>query len=71
MQADPHVPDLIDIDEVCRVFGGTRPLHPATIYRGIKKGLYPAPIKVSRHASRWSREECLAAISAQAAKRGG
>jgi hypothetical protein len=35
--------DLLDIEAVCRFFGGTKPLHPATIYRGIGsdiRGLY-------------------------------
>ena len=26
--------DLLDIDEVCAFFGGTRPLNPSTIWRG-------------------------------------
>jgi hypothetical protein len=27
--------DLLDRREVCRFFGGTKPLDPATLYRGI------------------------------------
>ncbi len=27
--------DLLDVREVCRFLGGTRPLNPATLYRGI------------------------------------
>ena len=37
--------DLLDIDEVCAFFGGTKPLHPSTIYRGLGKH-YPKPVKV-------------------------
>jgi predicted DNA-binding transcriptional regulator AlpA len=61
--------DLLDIDEVCTFFGGSKPLHPATIYRGAGK-LYPKPIKVGRQAARWLRSECEAALREMAADRG-
>ena len=54
-------PQLLDKAEVCRLFGGTRPLNPSTIYRQIKQGLIPPPIKVGG-SSRWLREECEAAL---------
>jgi predicted DNA-binding transcriptional regulator AlpA len=55
--------DLLDIDAVCRFFGGTKPLHPATIYRGI--GIrYPRPIRVSPNVNRWLRSECEEALQA-------
>jgi hypothetical protein len=40
--------DLLDRAAVCRFFGGTRPLNPATLYRGIRKGRFPAPGRVWR-----------------------
>jgi predicted DNA-binding transcriptional regulator AlpA len=55
---------LLDRVEVCRFFGGTRPINAATLYRGIHKGHYPAPIKVGPGSSRWLREECEAALQA-------
>ena len=55
-----HV-ELLDRREVCRFFGGTKPLDPATLYRGIRKGRYPAPVKVGPGSSRWLRGECEAA----------
>ncbi len=54
--------DLLDRREVCRLFGGTRPLNPATLYRGIRNGRYPSPIKVGPGSSRWLRSECEAAL---------
>lgn len=55
--------DLLDITAVCKFFGGTRPLHPATIYRGI--GIrYPRPVRVSPNVNRWLRSECEAALQA-------
>lgn len=54
--------ELLDRREVCRYFGGTKPLDPATLYRGIRKGRYPAPVKVGPGSSRWLRAECEAAL---------
>ena len=38
--------NLLDRVEVCRFFGGSRPLNPATLYRGIRAGHFPKPVKV-------------------------
>ena len=56
--------DLLDRGEVCRFFGGSKPIDPATLYRGIRQGRYPKPVKVGPGASRWLREECKAALQA-------
>jgi len=48
---------LYDLDAVCRYFGGTKPLHPATIYRGIEAGRYPRPVRVSTNTNRWLGRE--------------
>jgi predicted DNA-binding transcriptional regulator AlpA len=58
--------NLLDRREVCRFFGGTKPLDPATLYRGIRVGRYPAPVKVGPGSSRWLRAECEAALQAMA-----
>jgi predicted DNA-binding transcriptional regulator AlpA len=60
-----HV-ELLDRREVCRFFGGTKPLDPATLYRGIRKGRYPAPVKVCPGSSRWLRSECETALRVMA-----
>jgi len=52
---------LLDRKEVCRLFGGTRPINPATLYRHIRQGLLPKPVKVGG-SSRWLRSECEAAL---------
>jgi predicted DNA-binding transcriptional regulator AlpA len=54
--------DLLDRGEVCRFFGGSKPIDPATLYRGIRQGRYPKPVKVGPGASRWLREECEAVL---------
>lgn len=53
--------DFITIDRVCREFGGSEtPLNKATIYKGMKEGRYPKPVKVGS-ASRWLLSEVRAA----------
>jgi predicted DNA-binding transcriptional regulator AlpA len=54
--------DLLDRPSVCRLFGGSRPLNPSTLYRGIKLGRYPRPVKVGPGSSRWLRSECEAVL---------
>ena len=58
MQNDP----LLDRADVCRFFGGSKPIDPATLYRGIRLGRYPRPVKVGPGASRWLRSECEAVL---------
>jgi len=53
---------LLDKAEVCRLFGGTKPINPTTLYRGIKLGRYPKPVKIGPGSSRWLRAECEAAL---------
>jgi predicted DNA-binding transcriptional regulator AlpA len=52
---------LLDKVEVCRMFGGNRPLNASTLYWGIKAGKFPPPIHVGG-SSRWLREECEAVL---------
>jgi predicted DNA-binding transcriptional regulator AlpA len=56
--------DLLDKQAVCRMFGGTKPINTATLYRRIRKGRYPQPVKVGPGSSRWLRSECEAALQA-------
>jgi predicted DNA-binding transcriptional regulator AlpA len=58
--------DLLDRREVCRFFGGSRPLNPATLYRGIRQGYFPKPVKIGPGSSRWLRAECEAALTRMA-----
>ncbi len=61
--------ELLTMREVCRLFGGSRPIDASTLYRGVKAGRYPAPIKVGPGSSRWLRAECEAALQAMIAGR--
>ena len=62
--------ELLDCDAACRFLGGSRPINHATLYRGIKKSIYPRPIKVGS-SSRWLRSELQATLAAMIAKRDG
>jgi len=55
--------DLLDVEAACRFFGGTKPLAPCTLYRGIAAKRFPKPVKIGG-ASRWIREECKIALAA-------
>jgi predicted DNA-binding transcriptional regulator AlpA len=52
--------NLLNRKEVCRFFGG---INPATLYRKIRQGLLPKPVKIGG-SSRWLRAECEAALQA-------
>lgn len=52
---------LLDADEVCVFLGGKNaPIHRTTLYRGIRDGRFPPPIKFGSGTSRWSLKELLA-----------
>jgi predicted DNA-binding transcriptional regulator AlpA len=63
--------ELLDRAEVCRLFGGSKPIDPATLYRGIKAKRYPAQIKVGPNSSRWLRSECESALQVMIGGRNG
>jgi predicted DNA-binding transcriptional regulator AlpA len=52
---------LLKLKEALIFFGG---INASTLYRGIKLGRYPAPVKVGPQSSRWLLEECEAALQA-------
>jgi predicted DNA-binding transcriptional regulator AlpA len=56
--------ELLDRRAACAFFGGTKPIDVATLYRGIRRGRYPKPVKVGPGSSRWLRAECEAALQA-------
>jgi predicted DNA-binding transcriptional regulator AlpA len=68
--AEHRVADLLDVAEACRFFGGSKPIHPATLYRGVKSGRFPAPVKIGPNINRWVRSECEAVRRALINSRG-
>jgi predicted DNA-binding transcriptional regulator AlpA len=64
--------ELLDIEAVCRFLGGEKtPLNPSTVYRGIRDGNFPAPVRVGLHVSRWLRSELESALAWRVAARNG
>jgi predicted DNA-binding transcriptional regulator AlpA len=61
--------ELLDKAEVLRLFGGSKPINASTLYRGIKLGRYPKPIRVGPNSSRWLLAECQAALRAMVEER--
>ena len=50
--------ELLDAGAVCALLGGSRPIHQSTLYRGIRSGRFPKPIKIGPKCSRWFKDEC-------------
>jgi predicted DNA-binding transcriptional regulator AlpA len=50
--------ELLDRSAVCEYFGG---IHPATLYRHVRAGRLPKPVKVGS-LSRWLRTEVEASL---------
>jgi predicted DNA-binding transcriptional regulator AlpA len=64
----PHTndEDLWTVEQVCAFFGGSsKPIHPSTLWRNVKAGIYPKPIVAGPNLRRWLPSECRAARQAQ------
>jgi hypothetical protein len=59
-------PRLGSIEAACKLIGGDKPVSPSTYYRGVARGIYPAPIKVSPNISRVDLDKVAAAIRGRA-----
>ena len=55
--------ELLDRKSVCYLLGGSKPINAATLYRQIKQGRLPRPIKVGG-SSRWLKNEVEAFLLA-------
>ena len=54
----------------CKFFGGDRPIHPSTLYRGIAAGRFPEQVHIGPNTSRWLRSENEEARKRLIAQRG-
>lgn len=62
--------DLVDEAAACRIIGGEHtPIHRATLWRGVKAGRYPAPLKIGPAMNRWRVSELQGVIERAAAER--
>lgn len=63
--------DLVNVDIACQIIGGKNsPIAAATLYRGIKSGRFPSPLKLGPGTARWRRSELQAVLDKAAAARG-
>ena len=53
--------ELLDIRAVCTRLGGTRPVHPSTVYRKVKAGELPKPVRLG-WVARWRADEVDAMV---------
>jgi predicted DNA-binding transcriptional regulator AlpA len=68
-KAHPSDDELLDVYAACAFLGGSRPIHPATLWRGVKSGRYSKPIKISPQLTRWRRSELQADVERAIAAR--
>ena len=62
--------DLVDEATTCRLNGGNdSPISRSTLWRGVRAGRYPKPIKVGPSTNRWRASEIVAIIEKAAAAR--
>ena len=55
--------DLITVRQACRIVGGEESsIHPATYYRGVAAGRFPAPVHVSPNVARVQKSKLVAAL---------
>jgi hypothetical protein len=59
-------PRLGSIEAACKLIGGDKPIHRGTYYRGVRRGIYPAPFRPSPNVSRVDLDKLEAAIRARA-----
>lgn len=58
-----YTPERVTVKGACQIVGGDRPIHPATYYRGVKAGIYPAPDHVGPNTARVDVKKLQAALS--------
>lgn len=61
--------ELLDAAAVCKLFGGSQPIHQSTLYRGIKVGRFPKPLKIGPKTNRWKACECAEVVARRSAER--
>jgi hypothetical protein len=55
-------PNLGTVAAACKMIGGDRPVHFTTYYRGVQRGIYPRPKRVSPNIVRVDLDELAAML---------
>jgi predicted DNA-binding transcriptional regulator AlpA len=61
--------ERLDVKAACAFIGGSRPIDPATLYRGVQTGRFSKPIPIGKQGRRWLRSELQADLDRMAAER--
>lgn len=62
--------DLVDEETARAIIGGKdTPISHATLYRGIRLGRYPKPLRVGEASNRWRTDELYAFLERASAAR--
>ena len=61
-------PRLCSVEAACKIIGGDKPIDPSTYYRGVRRGVYPAPKKVGPNISRVNLDELNALLRTRMGK---
>lgn len=60
-----HAAPLPKYLRLAQLVPGVVPVSPATIWRWVKAGTFPAPIKLTAHVTAWKLEEVIAWLDAR------
>ena len=52
-------PEYLDVKAVATLIGGSKPINKATIYRRVRAGTLPKPVKLSVRLVRWVKATLL------------
>jgi predicted DNA-binding transcriptional regulator AlpA len=63
--------DLLDVSAACRFIGGNRPIHPSTLWRGVRTGRFSRPLYIGPQNVRWWRAELAADLERMTRERDG
>jgi hypothetical protein len=57
--------NLGTVSAACKIVGGDKPIHVTTYYRGVARGIYPRPKRVSPNIVRVDLDELAAVLRAR------
>jgi hypothetical protein len=66
---DQSPDDLLTVAEMCAFYGGHKPIHPSTLWRGVRKGIYDPPLYISARLVRFRRSGGTRSLQRIAASR--
>jgi predicted DNA-binding transcriptional regulator AlpA len=49
--------EYLDVKAACRFIGGTKPINPSTLWRGVKERRYSPPDPIGPNMVRWRRSQ--------------